>query len=214
MTDAAAEMHEAGLHEPWPTRALQREGVGVGMWIFLASEVLFFGGLFLTYAVYRSSNIEAFRIAAVQTDISYGATNTVILLTSSLTMTVALRAAAAQLRRLTIWCLVATAALGFAFLLVKGLEYHDDYTKGLLPGAHFALSPPQTQLFWMLYWVMTGIHAIHLTAGILIVLTVALLFERGILPVQASTSEGVAIYWHFVDCVWLVLFPLLYLVGR
>jgi cytochrome c oxidase subunit 3 len=213
MTDAAA-LHEAGLQEPWPTLALQREGVCVGMWMFLVSEILFFSGLFIIYAVYRSFNVEAFRIAAVKTDIVYGAINTAILLTSSLSMTVALRAATAQLRRLTIWCLIATAVLGATFLVVKGLEYHGDYTKGLIPGVHFSLSPPQTQLFWMLYWVMTGIHAVHLTAGILIVLTVALLFERHIVPLQASTTEGVAIYWHFVDCVWLVLFPLLYLIGR
>jgi len=214
MTNGAAGTLEAGLQEPWPTRALQREGVGVGMWIFLASEVLFFSGLLITYAVYRSLYAEAFRVAAARTDIVYGAINTMILLTSSLTMTVALRAATAQLRQLAIGCLIATAALGLAFLAVKGLEYYGDYTKGLILGAHFALAPPETQLFWMLYWVMTGVHAIHLTAGILIVLTIAILFERRIVPLQASTTEGVAIYWHFVDCVWLVLFPLLYLVGR
>jgi cytochrome c oxidase subunit 3 len=214
MTDAAAKMHEAGLQEPWPTHALQREGVGVGMWLFLMSEVLFFSALFVTYAVYRSFNADAFRVAAQQTDIGYGATNTVILLTSSLTMTVALRAASAQLRRLTIGCLLMTALLGAAFVVIKGLEYHDDLAKLLFPGSGFSLSPPETQLFWMMYWIMTGIHAVHLTAGILIVLIVALLFERRIVPVQASTVEGLSIYWHFVDCVWLVLFPLLYLVGR
>jgi cytochrome c oxidase subunit III len=208
MTDVAAEFHEpglpeaglqeAGLQEPWPNHALQREGVSVGMWLFLMSEVLFFAALFITYSVYRHFNAEAFRIAAAHSDIVYGATNTAILLTSSLTMTVALRAASAQLRRLTIACLVATAFLGAAFLLVKGLEYHDDLTESLFPGAGFPLSPPETQLFWMLYWVMTGIHAVHLTAGILVVLTVALLFERRIAgscrskarPPRASRSIG------------------------
>jgi cytochrome c oxidase subunit 3 len=203
-----------GLQEPWPNHALQREGVGVGMWLFLMSEVLFFAALFITYAVYRSFNADAFRIAASHTEILYGASNTAILITSSLTMTVALRAATAQLRQLTVACLLATAILGLAFLTLKGLEYHDDLTKSLFPGADFPLSPPQTQLFWMMYWVMTGIHAVHLTAGILVVLTVAFLFHREIIPVQGSTAEGVSIYWHFVDCVWIVLFPLLYLVGR
>jgi cytochrome c oxidase subunit 3 len=212
--DAAALQDAPGLQKPWPNHALQREGVGVGMWLFLMSEILFFAGLFITYAIYRSFNVDAFRIAAAQTDLIYGSANTVILLTSSLTMTVALRAATARLRQLTIMCLVATALLGLAFLVVKGLEYHDDLTKSLFPGAAFPLSPPPTQLFWMLYWIMTGIHAVHLTAGILIVFTVALLFERRIVPVQSSTVEGVAIYWHFVDCLWLILFPLLYLVGR
>jgi cytochrome c oxidase subunit 3 len=86
--------------------------------------------------------------------------------------------------------------------------------KNLLPGAGFPLEPPQTQLFWALYWIMTGIHTIHLSAGIVVVAVVAILFWRSIIPVQGSTMEGVAIYWHFVDSVWLVLYPLLYLTGR
>jgi cytochrome c oxidase subunit 3 len=212
--ETAGLQEPSGLREPWPNRALQREGVGVGMWLFLMSEVLFFGALFVTYAIYRSFNADAFRIAAEHTELIYGATNTAILLTSSLTMTVALRAASAQLRQLTVACLVVTALLGLAFLVVKGLEYHSDLEKSLFPGPGFPLSPPQTQLFWMLYWIMTGIHAIHLSAGIGVVLTVAFLFHRRIVPVQPSTAEGVAIYWHFVDCVWIMLFPLLYLVGR
>jgi cytochrome c oxidase subunit III len=215
MTDAAVEYHSGGaLQEPWPDLSLQREGVGVGMWVFLMSEILFFAGLFCTYTVYRSFNPEAFRVAGSKTEILYGSINTVLLLTSSLTMTIALRAATAQLRRLTLVCLVATVALGLGFLAVKGLEYHDDVANGLVPGAGFALSPPQTALFWMLYWIMTGIHAIHLSAGVLVVATVAVLFAREVIPVQGSTMEGVAIYWHFVDSVWLVLFPLLYLGGR
>jgi cytochrome c oxidase subunit III len=170
--------------------------------------------LFCTYTIYRSFNAEAFRIAGHETALIYGATNTVILLTSSLTMTLALRAATAQLRRLTLVCLMLTAVLGIAFLAVKGLEYREDFAKALVPGVGFSLSPPPTQLFWMLYWIMTGIHAIHLSAGVLVVVTVAVLFARRVIPVQGSTVEGVAIYWHFVDSVWLVLFPLLYLGGR
>ena len=104
--------------------------------------------------------------------------------------------------------------LGLAFLFCKGLEYRDDLTKNLFPGADFPLKPPQTELFWMLYWIMTGIHAVHLSAGIAVVITVTVLFSRRIVPVQDSTMEGVATYWHFVDSVWLVLYPLLYLVGR
>ena len=202
------------LQEPWPDLRLQREGVSLGMWFFLASEVLFFGGLFTAYAIYRSFNSEAFRIAGTHTEIVYGSINTVLLLTSSLTMTIALRAATARLRALTLRCLALTAALGFAFLACKGLEYHGDLKEHLVPGPHFPLSPPATQIFWGLYWVMTGIHAVHLSAGIVVVLVVFTLFKRRIVPVQGSTMEGVAIYWHFVDSVWLVLYPLLYLVGR
>jgi cytochrome c oxidase subunit III len=207
-------MTDAALQEPWPNLRLQREGVSVGMWMFLASEVLFFGGLFATYAVYRSFNAEAFRVAGAHTEILYGSINTVLLLTSSLTMTVALRAATARMREATLVCLALTAAIGLAFLACKGLEYHDDLSKHLFPGENFPLKPPSTAMFWGLYWMMTGIHAIHLSAGIAVVLVVFVLFKRDIIPVQGSTMEGVAIYWHFVDSVWLVLYPLLYLVGR
>ena len=100
------------------------------------------------------------------------------------------------------------------FLICKGLEYRSDIAEHLIPGAGFPLSPPSTEIFWGLYWVMTGIHAIHLTIGIIVVLVVMTLFGRGIIPVQGSTVEGVAIYWHFVDTVWIFLFPLLYLTGR
>ncbi|MGA7804048.1 cytochrome c oxidase subunit 3 [Bradyrhizobium sp.] len=209
MTDLAR-----ALQEPWPDLRLQREGVGLGMWFFLTSEVLFFAALFCSYAVYRSFNAEAFHIAAAHTKIVYGSINTALLLTSSLTMTIALRAAAAELRRPTLLCLLATAALGIAFLICKGLEYRSDLAEHLVPGAGFPLTPPATQIFWGLYWIMTGIHALHLTAGIAIVLVVTTLFRRQIIPVQGSTMEGVAIYWHFVDSVWLVLYPLIYLAGR
>jgi cytochrome c oxidase subunit 3 len=209
MSDASA-----ALQEPWPDLAIQREGVSVGIWVFLASEVLFFGVLIATYAVYRSFNAHAFRAAAEHTEIAYGTINTVLLLTSSVTMTIALRASAAHVARVTLVCLLITMMLGLAFLLVKGLEYHDDLQQGFFPGAGFPLSDPPTQLFWALYWIMTGIHAVHLSAGIVVVAVVGWLFRRGVIPVQDSTMEGVATYWHFVDTVWLVLYPLLYLVGR
>jgi heme/copper-type cytochrome/quinol oxidase subunit 3 len=202
------------LREPWPNLRLQREGVGLGMWIFLASEILFFGALFCSYAVYRSFNAEAFRAASDHTQIVYGSINTMLLLTSSLTMTVALRAATVQLRGITLVCLALTAALGLAFLACKGLEYREDLREHLFPGSAFRLSPPATQMFWGFYWIMTGIHAAHLSAGIVVVLVVFVLFKRSIIPVQGSTVEGVAIYWHFVDSVWIVLYPLLYLAGR
>ncbi len=207
-------MSNAALREPWPDLRLQREGVGFGMWVFLASEVLFFGGLFVSYAVYRSFNEDAFRLASAHTQILYGSINTALLLTSSFTMTIALRAATAELRSLTLWCLGITAALGVVFLACKGLEYREDLKEHLFPGPGFPLSPPATQIFWGLYWIMTGIHAVHLSVGIGVVLAVFALFRRRVIPVQGSTMEGVALYWHFVDSVWIVLYPLLYLGGR
>src|ERR1700761_2035673 len=137
MTDLAR-----ALREPWPDLRLQREGVGLGMWIFLASEALFFAGLFCGFAVYRHFNTEAFKIAASHTEIVYGSINTVLLLTSSLTMTVALRAATAHMRDLALVCLAVTAALGAAFLVCKGLEYRGDLKEHLFPGPAFPLAPP------------------------------------------------------------------------
>jgi cytochrome c oxidase subunit 3 len=207
-------MSDTALREPWPDLRTQREGVGLGMWIFLASEVLFFAGLFVSYAVYRSFNEDAFRLASAHTQILYGSINTALLLTSSFTMTIALRAATAELRALTLACLGVTAALGIVFLACKGLEYREDLKEHLFPGPTFPLSPPATEIFWGLYWIMTGIHAVHLSVGIGVVLCVFVLFRRRTIPVQGSTMEGVALYWHFVDSVWIVLYPLLYLGGR
>jgi|SRR6185312_6826656 cytochrome c oxidase subunit 3 len=202
------------LREPWPSVARQRMAVSFGMWVFIASEVLFFGGLFLAYAVYRLLDAEAFRIAARETDVFYGTTNTAILLTSSLTMAMAVHGAERGFRRMTIRCLEATIVLGLAFIVVKGLEYHDDLAKGLWPGPDFALHPAATQLFWAFYWIATGLHAVHLSIGIGIVSVITIRLARGTLPIQATAFEGVALYWHLVDTIWIILLPMLYLVGR
>jgi cytochrome c oxidase subunit III len=204
----------AALREPWPDLDRQREGVAIGIWLFIVSEVLFFGALFLGYGVYRSLYPEAFRIAGAQTEVFYGGVNLALLLTSSAAMTMAVDASRQEMRRITIVCLALTILLGVGFLLFKGLEYRDDLAKGLLPGARFPLQPPQTQLFWAFYWVMTSVHAIHLATGIVIVGVFALMLWRRTLPIKAPAIVGVATYWHFVDTVWIVLFPLLYLVGR
>jgi len=129
-------------------------------------------------------------------------------------MAVAVEASEKGFRRLTIWCLTATALLGTTFLVIKGFEYHSDLEKGLWPGANFPLDPPATQLFWTLYWIMTGVHAVHLTVGIGIVTVVTILLARKTIPAKATTFEGIALYWHLVDMIWVILLPILYLVGR
>jgi cytochrome c oxidase subunit 3 len=209
MSDASS-----ALREPFEHLSRQREAVSLGVWAFLASEVLFFGGLFIGYAVYRHLYPLAFVTAAKETDIVYGTLNTGILMTSSLTMAVAARAAEHNIRRMAIACLLATAALGCAFLVVKGFEYHDDTTKGLVPGAHFPLRPAETQIFWAFYWVMTGVHAIHLIVGVGVVTTVTVLLIRESVEPESPMFEGIALYWHLVDIIWVVLLPLLYLIGR
>jgi cytochrome c oxidase subunit 3 len=204
----------SAVREPWENLARQREAVSFGVWAFLASEVLFFGGLFLGYAIYRHAYPEAFILAAKETDIVYGTLNTIILMTSSLTMAIAVRAAERELRRATVICLLATLALGACFLVVKGFEYRDDIAKGFVPGPHFSLQPAQTQIFWAFYWVMTGVHAIHLTIGIGAVSTITYLLVRRRVAPESPMFEAVALYWHLVDVIWVVLLPLLYLVGR
>ncbi len=202
------------LKEPWPSVSRQREGAAVGIWVFLASEVLFFGALMVSYAVYRTLYPAAFEAASHETDILYGTINTALLLTSSFIMTIALHASQMRLRRLLVICLLLTAAFGIAFLVVKGLEYAEDLDKHLLPGPHFGLSPPATELFFALYWVMTGVHAIHLAVGIIIVLILATAIERESVVPDSPAVEPVALYWHFVDTVWIILFALIYLPGR
>jgi cytochrome c oxidase subunit III len=202
------------LREPWHDLERQREGVTVGIWLFIVSEVLFFGALLLGYGIYRALYPEAFRIAGAHTEVFYGGVNLLLLLTSSALMTVAVDASRQGMRRITFICLALTILLGVGFLLLKGLEYRADIAKGLIPGAHFPLQPPQTQLFWAFYWVMTSVHAIHLATGIIIIGVFVLIVWRRMVPIQTPAIHGVATYWHFVDTVWIILFPLLYLVGR
>jgi cytochrome c oxidase subunit 3 len=202
------------INEPWPSLPRQREAVSFGVWVFLATEVLFFGGLFLGYTVYRFLYPQGFLIGAQGTDIVYGVSNTAILMTSSLTMAVAVRAAEQDMRRMVFWCLIATALFGLAFLVVKGFEYHSDIEKSLVPGPNFPLHQTGAELFWTFYWVMTAVHAIHLTIGIGAVTTLAVLLHRRRLPPESPAYEGVALYWHLVDIIWVVLLPLLYLIGR
>lgn len=204
------------LREPWPDLDRQREAATFGIWIFLASEALFFGGLLLAYTVDRITHPAAFAAAARETNVVFGTLNTAILLTSSLTMAVASQAAEAErFRRLTVRCLVATAILGAAFLVVKGFEYREDVEKHLVPGARFGLPDPASQLFFALYWTVTVIHATHLTVGIVAVGRLAWIGHRTPERLAGSPQvEVTALYWHLVDVVWIFLYPLLYLVGR
>ncbi len=202
------------LHEPWPSVERQREGVSFGLWLFIATEILFFSGLFLGYTLYRNLYPDAFKIAARETEVFFGTLNTAILMTSSLTMAVAARGATRGFRKMTLWCLAVTITLGCTFLLCKGLEYHDDIDNRLVPGPDFKLKPPETQIFWAFYWVMTGIHAVHVTVGIGVVTTVTLLIYRRRIPLATAAVEAMALYWHLVDVIWIFLLPLLYLMGR
>jgi cytochrome c oxidase subunit 3 len=205
------------LREPWENFERQRGAGKFGIWVFLASEILFFGALMLIYTVSRVDHPDAFAAAGRETNIWYGTINTAVLLTSSLTMAMASQAAATghHFRRLVLWCLASTAALGLIFIAVKGFEYKEDIDKHLLPGAEFALHETGAQLFYGFYWLVTGVHAVHLTIGIVLVIRLALLGYRKKLQLDENPEiEVTALYWHLVDIIWIFLYPLIYLPGR
>jgi len=199
--------------EPWETLEEEQNAANFGMWLFLVTEILFFGGMFLAYAVNRVNNPEGFLAGARATEITLGTTNIVILLVSSVTMIVAVQGAQAGLRGLVWKCLAATAALGVLFLAVKGYEYRGDIEQGLVPGPHFSIAARGAASFWGLYWVMTSVHAIHLTVGVVLVARLAWFMSR-LEPLLLPDLVTIALYWHFVDTVWIFLYPILYLPGR
>jgi len=205
-----------GLHEPFATLPRQREAATFGIWIFLGTELIFFGGLFLGYSIYRWSYPQGFAAAGARTDIVIGTANTALLLTSSATMAVAAWAGRAGLRGTVLWGLVLTALFGAGFLGLKALEYGNDIDKGLVPGtAGFPVPEPGAQLFFSYYWAMTGLHAVHLVIGVTAVALSALRLWRGRLDWRGTGYLHVlGLYWHFIDVIWIFLFPLLYLMGR
>jgi cytochrome c oxidase subunit 3 len=191
----------------------------LGMWVFLVNETLFFGALIYTYFLYRMSYPLEFAAAAKDAVLWCGSVNLVILLTSSLTIVLAINAAAQGERQQMIRWLVATLALGGAFLCIKGYEYYQDFQDRVVPIINFEAKPGEGsagELFWVFYWVATGLHAIHLMIGIGLVLYMLLwrIRRREIGPAYYAPLEVVGIYWSFVDTVWLFLYPCIYLVGR
>ena len=194
----------------------QSEASHLGMWTFLATEVLFFGGLFLAYLVYRHFYYTGFALGSKHTEVIFGTANSIILLTSSLSMALAVHAAEENYQRSIPRWLGLTLLLGIAFLVVKGLEYHEDIRNHVVPGAHFDPGLPRgAQLFFWLYWTMTGLHAIHVTVGLGVLAVMMRRARRGTFSARYHTPLTLAgLYWHFVDIVWLYLFALLYIVDR
>lgn len=209
-----SEARAAALHKPWRSPRRERAGASLGTWVFLGGEAMFFSGALLAYAVYRSLWPDAFAAAGRETNIVLGTVNTALLLTSSLAMAAAAEGARAGLRRLTLGCLAATTALGLAFLVVKGFEYREDILRHLVPGSGFRLGDPPAQIFFAFYWLLTGVHALHLSIGIGLTTTLLVQAWRRSRPLASPAFEGAGLYWHFVDLVWILLYPLLYLVGR
>jgi len=209
----------------------QKESSTLGMWVFLVTEIMFFGGLFTTYVVYRNMYPDSFAAASSTLNVTWGALNTAVLIGSSLTMVLAIWAAQVNWRKGIVLFLLATMFLGTVFLGVKAIEYTDKFREHHVPGQTFnfvlentheasvlAAKDPlyqrHTQLFFSLYFIMTGLHATHMIVGIGILAVLIVYSWRGKFDSEYfNPLEMTGLYWHFVDIIWIFLFPLLYLLG-
>ncbi|MEW6755658.1 MAG: cytochrome c oxidase subunit 3 family protein [Candidatus Latescibacterota bacterium] len=213
-----SEAHAPGLAHQYETPRQQYEAANLGMWVFLVQEILFFGGLFGGYTVYRTRYFDAFVQGSHHLDVLLGAINTAVLITSSLTMAMAVRSAQTGRRRPLMAYLTATLLLGCAFLGIKAVEYTHKYHEGLVPGASFVVDSPAAghlKIFFSFYFVMTGMHAFHMVVGVGLMSWLLIgAARRRFSPRYFTPVEACGLYWHFVDIVWIFLFPLLYLIGR
>ena len=209
-------MSERAIGFQYATIAQQREASTLGMWAFLATEVLFFGALIAAYLNYRIWFGEEFIAAASLTKMVLGTANTALLLTSSACMAMAVTTFDAGSKRAPILWLVATAVLGLAFVGIKATEWWLEYQEQLVPALNFDLARHGgvAEIFFIFYFCATGLHALHLLIGIGIVTWLAVGIGRGRIEPAGSTTRLVGLYWHFVDIVWIFLFPLIYLAGR
>ena len=235
-TAVAVEHHHITLPQHrhhFETEGQQREAAGFGMWLFLLTEIMFFGGMFFAYLLYRNWYNPAFIVASHQLSIPLGGINTAILITSGFFMALGVWAAEVKKKNLLVLFLVLTTLFGFAFLGIKADEYHEKWEKHHIPGANFdvsdfvnpaahglheePLSPDmaqRTQIFFFLYFAMTGMHALHMIIGIGILFWLTWRAHRGeFTSGYVAPIENFGLYWHFVDIVWIFLFPLLYLIN-
>ena len=209
----------SALEEQFDTEAQQKDASTLGMWIFLITEVMFFGGMFTAYTVYRRAYSDAFAVASSSLNVTIGAINTAVLLVSSFTMAMAVRAAQLGRRRTLVLFLVLTLIFGGVFLGVKAYEWNEKFEQHHVPGPSFHLGgvPQQghAQLFFSLYFAMTGLHALHMVVGVGIISWLIWLAHKGRFTAEYNTPVDIAgLYWHFVDIIWIFLFPLLYLIDR
>jgi len=210
-----------GVFEQFETLDQQQDTYMIGMWAFLVTEVMFFGVLFLAYAVYRWKYQSIFYEVHNELDLLKGGINTVILLTSSLTMALAVRFAQLNDKRGQLRMLGATLCGAFGFLVVKSLEYSAKFQHHHFPGPDFRWEDPTVpasvaQLFFSLYFAATGLHGVHVIIGILVISSLAILVARDHPLVKGDyiPTEMIGLYWHFVDLVWIFLFPLFYLIPK
>jgi cytochrome c oxidase subunit III len=206
------------LRHHFDTVYQQKDASTFGMWVFLITEIMFFGGAFTAYVAYRSYYPDAFGAASRTLNVTIGAVNTCVLLCSSLTMVLAVAAGQEGKRRALIFFLILTMILGVAFLGIKGFEWYEKFEEHHVPGHAFHFEGPdgqRAQLFFSLYFAMTGLHALHMIIGVGILTTLTVMAWRGRFTRDYYTPVDVSgLYWHFVDIIWIFLFPLLYLIDR
>jgi cytochrome c oxidase subunit 3 len=224
--------HHPALAHQFDSMDQQKESSTLGMWLFLVTEIMFFGVLFLSYTLYRTQYPEAFLLASNSLNVLLGGINTAVLIGSSLTMVLAIWAAQVNWRKGIVIFLLATMGLGTTFLVIKGFEYRDKFVEHHVPGPtfHFEVEHPSQHLqqlaardpqlerhasiYFSLYFIMTGIHALHMIIGIGILAVLVVLSWKGKYDSEYHNPlEMTGLYWHFVDIVWIFLFPLLYLLG-
>ncbi len=197
----------------------QYQAATLGMWTFLLTEIMFFGGLFAAYAIYRAAYPDAFASTSQYMDVIVGGVNTAVLICSSLTMALAVRSGQLGQRNAVILFTIATMILGAVFLGVKAYEYHHKWVEHLVPGFNWHYEDSRyahhAQILFFLYFVMTGMHAIHMIVGEGLLLSLVIMaWRKKFTSLWSTPIEIVGLYWHFVDIVWIFLFPLLYLIGK
>jgi cytochrome c oxidase subunit 3 len=229
-SDHSHDDHHGPLHHQFESIEQQNESYIVGMWTFLVTEVMFFGALFLTYTLYRAMYQHDFFVAHEHLSIPMGAFNTIVLLISSFTMVLAVHFAQLKRARAVIANLWLTIALAGVFLVVKYFEYTSKFADNLYPGPSFTANKAvfehnghvpeidlnHAQIFYGLYFGMTGLHAVHIIVGILVLAALARMWMKGnrLVTEDFVPTELVGLYWHFVDLVWIFLFPLMYLMPK
>jgi cytochrome c oxidase subunit 3 len=204
--------------EHFGTFAAQKNAARLGMWVFIGTEILLFGGLFCAYAMYRSVYPDAFREASHHMDVTIGTVNTYVLLVSSVLVALALAFVRRGRDLLSTACLVGAMLLGILFLSLKGVEYAEHARDHVLPGVWYAVASPRApgaNLFITLYFLMTGLHAIHMTVAVSVLAVLAFRTGAGHFnPTYHAPLELGAMYWHLVDVIWVFLYPMFYLLAR
>ena len=206
------------LHEHYANLSQQADASKLGMWIFLATEVMFFGGMITGYVAYRNAYPAAFEAGSVHMLFLAGTLNTAILITASLFVALAVHAARQGRNKALVWFLAISMFLGICFLAIKGYEYYDHYVEHKVPTRSFQWDGPDArhaEMFFVLYFFLTGFHAIHMIVGVSILAVIVYFARKGrYTPEYHNPVENAALYWHFVDIVWIFLYPMLYLVGH